>query len=135
LAPATSPTSPSAAPSDGGAGSSQRTGGWIALGVGGAGLAVGGIFGILGLSDKSELEASCPDRRCEPDQYDALDAYETKKTISTVGFVGGAVLGATGVVLVLTAPGGAEAGAARNKVPRLGVFVAPQRIELVGAFE
>jgi hypothetical protein len=123
-------------PPDDGGGSAQRTVGWVALGVGGTGLAVGGIFGILGLSDKSDLEASCPDRRCEPDQYDALDAYETKKTISTVGLIGGAVLGVTGAVLIVTAPDGASPSAARSrKLPRLGAFVGPDRVGVFGAFE
>ncbi len=146
-APGPPPPSP-APPSDEGDGSAQRTVGWVALGVGGAGLAVGGIFGILGLSDKSDLDDDCPDRRCEPEHYEALDAYETKKTISTIGFVGGAVLGATGVVLLLTAPEGGSAhleletpnagwgrGGARDGAPRFGAFVAPGRIELFGAFE
>jgi hypothetical protein len=123
-------------PSDDSDGSTQRTLGWVALGVGGAGLTVGGIFGILGLSDKSDLEASCPDRRCEPDQYDALDSYETKKTISTVAILGGAALGATGVVLLLTAPDGASSRDARSRqVPRLGAFVGPNRVGVFGAFE
>jgi hypothetical protein len=126
-----------ARPSDADGGATQRTLGWVALGVGGAGLAVGGIFGILGLSDKSELEASCPDRRCEPSEYDALDAYESKRTISTIGFVAGAAFAATGVVLLLTAPSGAaspsDAGA-RGK-PRFGAFIGPNRVELFGAFE
>jgi hypothetical protein len=108
----------------------------VALGVGGAGLAVGGIFGILGLSDKSDLEASCPDRRCEPAEYDALDAYETKKTISTVGIIGGAVLATTGAVLLFTAPDGASSRNARTRgAPRLGAFVGPGRVGLFGDFE
>jgi hypothetical protein len=133
---AAAPIAPEPVPPDDGGGSAQRTVGWVALGVGGTGLAVGGIFGILGLSDKSDLEASCPDRRCEPDQYDALDAYETKKTISTVGLIGGAVLGVTGAVLIVTAPDGASPSAARSrKLPRLGAFVGPDRVGVFGAFE
>jgi hypothetical protein len=112
----------------------QRTLGWVALGIGGAGLAVGGVFGVLGLSEQSELDESCPDRECAPEHYAALDSYESKKTISTIGVVGGAAFALTGAVLLVTAPGDG-ARAQRSSTPRIGAAVGPNRIALFGAFE
>ena len=132
------PPSPAPAPPPDDSGGTQRTLGWVSLAVGGAGLAVGGVFGVLGLSARSELDENCPNRECEPDQYSALDAYETKKTVSTIGFVGGAAFAATGAVLLLTAP--ESSGAPRDarsygRAPRLGAFVGPGRVAVFGEFE
>jgi hypothetical protein len=89
-------------------GSTQRLLGWISIGVGGAGLAVGGAFGAMALSTQSELDESeeCDDRKCSPSQQDNVDELGTQRTISTVGFIAGGVLAATGIVLVFTAPKG-----------------------------
>jgi hypothetical protein len=101
-APTATPTA--AVPPAAANGSNLRLYGFIGLGVGGAALITGGIFAGLAASDKSDLDAGCPERRCPPALHDQNDAYGTKKTISSLGLIGGAVLAGAGAVLVLTAP-------------------------------
>lgn len=102
-APTGSPAADSGAP---GASSPRRTLGFVALGVGGVGLALGGITGALALGKKGEIEDSddCRADRCLPSEQDLVDSYLSFRTISTVGFIAGGALAATGLVLVLTAP-------------------------------
>jgi hypothetical protein len=85
-------------------GPSLRLFGFIGLGVGGAALATGAVFGALAASDKTDLDQHCPSRRCPPDYHDTNDSYGTKKTISSIGIIGGAVIAAAGAVLVFSAP-------------------------------
>lgn len=91
-----------------GNGSTQKTIVFVALGVGAAGLLVGGITGGLALSKHSDITISCPEGHCPKGQEAAfgpdIDSYNMMGTISTVGFIAGGALAATGVVLMLTAP-------------------------------
>jgi hypothetical protein len=93
---------------DPGRGSVMRSVGWAAIVVGGAGLAAGGITGALALGKKSSIDDApeCHDNVCTKGAgVDAtVNGYNTLRTVSTVGFVAGGVLAATGVVLVLAAP-------------------------------
>jgi hypothetical protein len=84
---------------------------WIALGVGGAGLAVGAVTGIMALGVHSDLSESCPSGTCHPDNPDEaarmeddLSEYHTLGTISGIGFGVGLAGAVTGVVLLFTAP-------------------------------
>lgn len=92
-APATAP--PAAAPSG-----PNRTPAYIAFGLGGVGLLVGGITGIVAMSKESSLE--CPDHHCPPSQHDKLDSANAMATLSTVGFGVGIAGAAIGTVLLLT---------------------------------
>jgi hypothetical protein len=85
---------------------SFKTLGFVALSVGAAGLVVGGVTGGLALGKKSDIDSSpnCDGNRCERSEADLVDSYSTLRTVSTVGFIAGAVLAATGAVLVLTSP-------------------------------
>jgi hypothetical protein len=74
---------------------------YVALGVGGAGLLVGGITGFLALGKKSDLK-NCVDTRCPSSQKDTLDNAKSMATVSTVGFAVGFVGVGLGVVLLLT---------------------------------
>jgi hypothetical protein len=107
-APPTSATPPPVAPREDG--SSQRLLGFIGIGVGGAALVTGAVFGGLAAGDKSDLDAACPSRRCGPAQHDQNDSYGTKKTISSIGLIGGAVLAGAGAVLLFTAPSRTQQG-------------------------
>lgn len=130
------PSAPSAAASSGaaapitvdGGGLNQRTLGFVALGVGGAALVTGSVFGVLALSQQSDLESKCPRHECEPPFHSDVDDYELKKTIAGAGLVAGVVLGATGAVLLLTAPSAVKQG------PQIGAFFDGSRAGLVGAF-
>jgi len=75
---------------------------WTALGVGVAGLLVGAVGGFVALDQKSSLESSCPGGKCPPEAHDDHATYNRWRTVSTVGFVVGAVGVGTGVVLLLT---------------------------------
>ncbi|HEY3252548.1 MAG TPA: hypothetical protein VGJ91_01320 [Polyangiaceae bacterium] len=101
---------------------------YVAFGVGGAALITGGVFGALALSQKSDLDSACPDRKCLPEQHANNDSYETKKLISGVSIVAGAALVGAGVVLWFTAP------TEHAQQARLGAFYNGQQLGLRGAF-
>lgn len=85
-------------------GSSQRTLGFVALGVGGVGLVTGGITGVLAMGKHSTLARECTGGSCPPSQSSTLDSYRTLGTVSTIGFIVAGVGAATGLALILTAP-------------------------------
>ena len=91
-----------------GNGSTQGAAGVVALGFGAAGLLVGGIAGGLALGQHRDLIKSCPGGHCPPDRRASLqptiDGYSTLGTLSTIGFLAGGALVATGVALLLTVP-------------------------------
>jgi hypothetical protein len=101
-------TTPAAAPSGGG--SPLRTAGWISGGVGIAGLAVGTIFGIVAISDKSA--ANC--RGNSDCNASDVSSAKSAATVSTVGIIVGSVLLAGGAGLVLFAPKGDASPAASS---------------------
>lgn len=82
--------------------------GFVGLGLGGASLITGGVFGILTLRDKRQLDARCPNRACGPAEHDLVDAYAAKGTISGVALISGAVLATAGGALLLFAPSSDE---------------------------
>ncbi|RYZ09870.1 MAG: hypothetical protein EOO73_03030 [Myxococcales bacterium] len=85
--------------------STQRTLGFVAVGVGGAGLLVGAVTGILVASRHSDLEGSCnAQHQCDPARQSDIDSYNSLRPISTVALVAGGVVTAAGVTLLLTAP-------------------------------
>jgi len=97
LAPATPPKSESS--------NAQRTVGFVAVGVGGAGLVVGAVTGFLVASRHSDLESSCnAQNQCDPAKQSDIDSYNSLRPISTVALIAGGVVTAAGVTLLLTAP-------------------------------
>lgn len=96
--PPTSPTSKS---------SPLRTLGWIGVGVGGAGVAAGSVFGILALSKRAALKSDgCSNKVCPPDKASDVSTLNTLRTLSTVGLVAGSAVAVTGVILLVSAPTG-----------------------------
>jgi len=93
--------SPSATP-----GASRRTVAFVVLGVGGAGLVLGGVAGVLAIGKKSDIDknANCQNNQCLQSEKDVVGSYRTWRTVSSVGLIGGAVVAAAGVGLLLTAP-------------------------------
>ncbi len=89
-------------------GSTTRTLAFVALGVGAAGLVVGGVTGMMAIGKRGDLDDSCPGGQCPEGQRDNLDSYRTLGTVSTIGFIVGGVGAATGVTLLLTSKKGGE---------------------------
>jgi hypothetical protein len=103
-------------------GSARKTIGFIVLGFGGAGLALGGIAGAAAIGKHSTLANECPGGACQSAKAGAdLKSYHNVGTLSTIGFIGGGALAATGLVLVLTAPKPAPAGEAAFVVSPTGL--------------
>jgi hypothetical protein len=110
-------------------GSTHRTLGWVALGVGGAGLLLGTVSGAVAMSRRSTLDQSCVDARCPSSSRGEVDGYNTLRTVSTVGFGVGLAGAAAGAVLLLTAPSAPESGSAALVRP----WVGPSHAGLAGS--
>jgi len=109
---------PAAGPATSTSGTSTlRTVGWVAGGVGVAGVALGAVFGIVAVSDKSS--AHCTNNLCDPGTSSGI---KSSALIADVGIIGGGVLLAGGVALLLFGPKGASTAAPD---PAHGVRVVP----------
>lgn len=82
----------------------------VMFGVGGASLVVGACTGVFTLVEASELEESCPDKRCLSDEEDQLDKTVTLSHISTATLVAGGALVAVGLVALVVAATGDDGG-------------------------
>lgn len=103
LVPATAKGRESPEPAATPAGSSQRTWGWVGLGVGGAGLGFGAVAGWIASGKKSDLDEQCAGQSCPPSAHDEYDSFRTWNTLSIVGYGTGLVGAGVGAVLLLTA--------------------------------
>jgi tetratricopeptide (TPR) repeat protein len=92
---------------------------YVAGGVGLAGVGAGVITGLLANGKYDDAERLCEDHRCAPGTpgLDAVDAFRTWRMVSSVSYGVGAAGIAAGVVLWLTASGGADAGQAGSIEP------------------
>lgn len=93
---------------------------WVAFGVGGAGLLVGGITGAMVISKHSDLSSKCPGGTCTPDQQSSVDSYNTLGLVSTIGFVVAGVGAAAGVTMLLVMKPEAD-----RPPPAAGLHVTP----------
>lgn len=102
---------------------------WVAFGVGGAGLTLGVISGLVAGGKHSTLEGECNNTAgtCTPARANDLDSFHTWRTISTVGYVVGALGVAGGAVLWFMAP------RARNATAT-GVWLGPASAGIAGRF-
>jgi hypothetical protein len=103
----------------------RRTLGFIGVGTGVLGFAVGAIVGGLAVSKVSKTNGDptlCSAKTCNAAGTDAQHSAATLAHVSTVGFVVGGVALATGVVLIATSKGGKkkEAPSAARVVPVVG---------------
>jgi hypothetical protein len=98
----------------------RRTAGFAGIGVGGAAVLTGALFGFVALHDQSQLESRCPNRACDESARARVDTYEAEKKFSTIGLVGGAALGVAGVGLYLSAPDESKRKSAHAAVYWLG---------------
>lgn len=107
--------------------STRRTLGWVGVGAGGVGIALGSVMGALALNKHSAIENSgdCPNNHCPAGKQGEVDRLNLFRTVSTVGFIAGGALAGVGVVLVLTAPS--------NEQP-LAASVSGEGVTLTGHF-
>ena len=110
------------------AASPQRAIAWVTLGGGAAGFAVGAVTGVMTLIDRSKLHqgTDCYGTSCNSQATDRVNSYNAMRTVSTVSFLAGTALAATGIVLLLTAPQAHTASAA--------LVLAPSSAALRGTF-
>jgi hypothetical protein len=98
----------------------RKTVAYVALGVGGASLIVGGVAGGLAITKHSQLSDECPNDTCGSTQSANVDTYRRLGTIADVGFIVGGVGIATGIILLVTQP--KETSAAGTKLtPYIGL--------------
>lgn len=83
-------------------GSGMRTAGYVALGVGAAGIVTSLITGAMVISRKNVVDNHCQNQHCDQQGLDAADAGRTLSTVSTVSFIVGAVGVGGGLTLILT---------------------------------
>lgn len=122
-------------------GSAFRIGGWVAIGLGAAGAILGGVTGGMLLIQQSNLQGRCPNQACPPEAHDDAKQFNTLRTVSTVGFIVGAVGAGSGVTLHLLAPtGNADDGTPQGAAgadagpSALHLRLSPARLELTGTF-
>lgn len=125
--PPPEPPPPAPPPSSNG----LRTGAWVAAGVSVAGLAVGGVFGLLAKSKHDDLTTACGGgTKCPPSAKAEHDAFESRGTISTIGFIAGGVGAAVAIPLfVLSKPASNASTAASARF-----VVAPSSFAVSGSF-
>ena len=99
------PKPPADAPPDGG-GSTQRTLGLVAGGLGIAGLVAAGVTGGMLLSRDGSIDEGCPDKRCTQEAYDMIDGSKTLIAVNYVAWGVGIAGVAAGAVLLLTSGSG-----------------------------
>jgi hypothetical protein len=114
-------------PGTAGAGKTQRVVGLVAGAVGVAGLAAGGVFGVLASSSWKTAQRECPDHTgCSSQAMTDRSHAVTDATVATVGFIAGGVLLASGLTLYLSAP--------RGDSPRVGLEARPGGLAVSGEF-
>jgi hypothetical protein len=95
-------------------GSGLRTVGFVALGVGAAGIVAGAVTGGMAMAKRNSIEG-CEGTRCPPSARTDVGEYNDLRNISSACFIGGGVLAAAGIALVIAAPKSKPSSAARSE--------------------
>lgn len=110
------------------------------IGLGAAGLLLGGVTGLVAISDLSSAKKQgCMGNQCGPNASSELDSAGTMATLSTVGFVLAGVGAAGGVLgLVMARRGDSQALPPPKEAPApataLRFYVGPTSAGLTGTF-
>jgi hypothetical protein len=102
--PSPAPAAPPPAADQGaskGGGSPLRTVGFVAAGVGGAALIGGIVTGLMAKSSESKAKDQCQDKVCPTKAASDFDSAASLATVTNVLLIGGGVLAAAGVTLVI----------------------------------
>jgi hypothetical protein len=107
------------------------TAGWISLGVGATGVAVGAITGALALSKHSTLTSHCAaNGACAPEYGSDIDAFHAYRAASVAGFVVGGLGLAAGTSILWVFPAHNKGSAAQA----LRLQLTPSSAVLAGRF-
>ncbi len=122
VAPSLSSAAPPVADRPDQATNSRKTLGFVALGVGVLGLAVGAVSGLAVLNAASTYRGHCPGGQCDSEGLSAASTGKTMSVVSPVALVLGAIGVGTGTHLLVTskhapAASGAPAGLHANVSP------------------
>lgn len=118
---AASPAESTASPSP------DRTPAYVVLGIGGAALVVGTVFGIVALGNKSSLNSDCPAGKnaCPASKASDVESLnsslDTHALVSTIALAVGAVGVGVGAFLFFSAPSSEAKTAGVNVHPWLGL--------------
>jgi len=108
----------------------QRTAAWAVIGLGGAGVATGSIFGLLAIGRWSGASSECPNGICKSAADKANFAgASTFADVSTTTYVIGGIALAAGAVLLVTAPRAVSPTGAWRFAPMLGPGTAGLHLE------
>jgi len=102
-------------------GGPMHTVGWVALGAGGAGLAVGVVSAFVVRSKKNHLDGvGCGDggQMCPASEAGNVDSYNSWRPVPTISLVAGAVLAGAGAYLLLTTPARSDWGGGAGTASR-----------------
>jgi hypothetical protein len=83
--------------------------GWVLVGGGGAALATGVVLGFVAKGNYDGAGSSCGPSSCTASGESTINSARSLANVATGVFIGGAVVAAAGVVLVLVAPSGKSA--------------------------
>ena len=114
--------------------STVRTLGWIAVGAGSAGVALGVTAGAVGLVRLSSLrDEGCDESsHCYPSQQEDVNSYQLLRTLSTVGFYVGVPLLGVGTGTLLWTSGRGEGG---TETASVSAWAGPGSVGLSGRFQ
>ena len=110
-------------------GSTLRTAGFAAIGVGGAGLVVGAITLGLDSAKHSTLSSQCTGGICKPSLQGDVNAYHTLGIVSSTSLGVGGALAVAGIALVLAAP------KAQPRAVGLQPLIGPGFVGMSGRFQ
>lgn len=118
----------------------NRTGAYVAWGVGAAALAAGGVLGVMTMQKHSDIKDDCVDGACPAERQSDLDSAKRLGNFSTIAFGVGAAGAVLGTVLFFTA-GPSSSDRAANApekrfvgLSRPRVAIGPTQIQLGADF-
>ncbi|MBS2014015.1 MAG: hypothetical protein JST00_14085 [Deltaproteobacteria bacterium] len=101
-----------------------RTGGVVALGVGGAAMVLGVVLGVVANGNYNDARDKCQNndpRACTTGDVSASNSAYSLAGVGTGVFIGGAIAAAAGAGIVIFAPGPREGAAASKPTVRVGL--------------